>query len=86
MAFEREIEMIEKQETDPQSYKNISTLLRSGCLFKKFWKMMNDRRLCDAQIIVKGKHIDCHKMVLVASTEYFDKMDVFYSSEKINSV
>jgi len=47
---------------------------RIGDLSLKLWKMRVDGTFCDAQIVVKGNHIDCHRNILAASTEYFEKM------------
>ena len=59
---------------------------RIGDLSLKLWKMRVDGTFCDAQIVVKGKHIDCHRNILAASTEYFEKMFEYSFSENRDSV
>ena len=59
---------------------------RIGDLSLKLWKMRIDGTFCDAQIVVKGKHIDCHRNILAASTEYFEKMFEYTFSENKDSI
>eukprot|EP00092_Neocalanus_flemingeri_P040978 GFUD01044620.1.p1 GENE.GFUD01044620.1~~GFUD01044620.1.p1 ORF type:complete len:164 (+),score=19.23 GFUD01044620.1:71-562(+) len=40
----------------------------------EMWLMKNEEVLCDAEIVVEGKSIPCHKAVLASATEYFRKM------------
>ena len=59
---------------------------RIGDLSLKLWKMRIDGTFCDAQIVVRGKEIDCHRNILAASTEYFEKMFEYTFSENKDSV
>ena len=43
-------------------------------ILQKMWKMRIDGDFCDTHIVLKGNHIKCHKNVLAASSEYFQKM------------
>ena len=43
-------------------------------ILQKMWKMRIDGDFFDTHIVVKDNHIKCHKNVLAASSEYFQKM------------
>ena len=40
----------------------------------EMWLLKNDEVLCDTRILVEGKAIACHKVVLASASEYFQKM------------
>ena len=55
-------------------------------ILQKMWKMRIDGAFCDTYIVVKDNHIKCHKNVLAASSEYFQKMFEYSFNEIKESV
>jgi len=36
--------------------------------------LMHKEQFCDVEIIVQGRHLLCHKVVLASASEYFENM------------
>lgn len=51
----------------------------------EMWMLKNEEVLCDTEIVVEGKSISCHKIVLAAATEYFRKMFKYNFQENSES-
>jgi hypothetical protein len=43
-------------------------------MLNKLKELMLLEQLCDVEIVVQGKHILCHKVVLASASEYFENM------------
>ena len=43
-------------------------------------------KFCDAQIVVQGKQINCHRNILAASSEYFEKMFAYSFLENKDNI
>ncbi|KAK5971440.1 BTB/POZ domain protein, partial [Trichostrongylus colubriformis] len=54
--------------------RNIQCSSHKTFLLAQLGKFRNDSRLCDVTLVVKGTRINAHRLVLAASSKYFETM------------